>query len=58
MAIGSDFDGANMAAELSSLKEVPTLYDYLRLQNISKQSLDRLFFVNSYDFFDKVLTNT
>lgn len=57
MAIGSDFDGADMAKELSSLSDVPTLYDHLCLQNISKHAAERLFFINSYEFYTRVLTN-
>ena len=58
MAIGSDFDGALMDRTLSNLGDVPTLYDYLYLQNIPNVSLCKMFFDNSYNFFTRVLTNS
>lgn len=50
VAIGSDFDGANMAKELDSVDKIPRLYKYLS-KNYDKQLLDKLFYDNAFNFF-------
>mgnify|MGYP003530356986 CR=1 FL=1 len=57
MAIGSDFDGAAMHEELSSLTDVPKLYDVLISCGLSKQYAEKLTFNNSFAFYRSVLTN-
>ncbi len=51
LAVGSDFDGAEMSKKLDSIDKVPHLYDYLVGQNINKTILRKLFYDNAYKFF-------
>ncbi len=50
LSIGSDFDGAVMQNELSSIEKIYPLYnDFLRL-NYSDVLLEKIFFSNAYNF--------
>lgn len=53
LSIGSDFDGADMAAELYDISAVPTLYEYLKSRKIDENILNKIFFENAYNFFNK-----
>ena len=51
LAIGSDFDGATMHPELDGIQYVQSLYQFLADQNIDKHVLDKLFYLNAFNFF-------
>lgn len=53
LSIGSDFDGADMDASLCDISMVPILYRYLESKNIKEKILDKIFFYNAYNFFQK-----
>ena len=53
LSIGSDFDGATMSEKLSDISQVTTLYQYLKSKNIDEEILDKIFFTNAYNFFNK-----
>lgn len=54
IAIGSDFDGAEMNTALDSARCIPTLYAFLEEKGIQKNILEKLFFENAYKFFLKL----
>jgi membrane dipeptidase len=51
LAIGSDFDGATMHAELNGIQYVLPLYQYLADQGLNEQVLDKMFYLNAYNYF-------
>ena len=51
IAIGSDFDGADMSAELSDISKIPVLYKKMLNYGIDEKILQKIFFKNAYDFF-------
>lgn len=53
LSIGSDFDGADMHKDLHDISCVATLYQYLKSKKISEEILDKIFFYNAYNFFNK-----
>lgn len=53
LCIGSDFDGADMGKELYDISFVPKLYEYLKQKDINTEILDKIFFYNAYNFFEK-----
>lgn len=57
IAFGSDFDGAEMADELSETRDVPALYRYLADAGLKKTLLDKIFYQNALAFFDKMCDN-
>lgn len=57
LAIGSDFDGCQMNAELDSPDKMPNLYEYLLGRGLEKGLLERIFFGNAREFFLNVLQN-
>ena len=52
VAIGSDFDGADMPDGLKSVSDIENLYQ-LMVQYFGKALSDRIFYKNAYDFFGK-----
>ena len=54
IAIGSDFDGADMSDELSDISKVPDLYAYLENRGISAGTLKKIFYENAQNYFDKL----
>ena len=54
IAIGSDFDGADMLPELSDISKVPDLYTYLENRGISAETLKKIFYENAQNYFDKL----
>ena len=54
IAIGSDFDGADMSDELSDISKVPDLYAYLEKRGISAGTLKKIFYENAQNYFDKL----
>lgn len=53
LSIGSDFDGADMSDKLYDISAVPTLYKYLKSRKIDENILNKIFFDNAYNFFNK-----
>lgn len=54
IALGSDFDGAQMDAKLNKTEKIPTLYSFLEQRGIEKYLLDKIFFENGYKFIAKL----
>lgn len=53
IAIGSDFDGADMANELCDITKIPHLYTFLQQKGLEKGIIDKIFYKNAYLTFDK-----
>ena len=56
IALGSDFDGADMAEGLCDITKIPYLYAELREKGISERVLDKIFYKNAENYletFDK-----
>lgn len=56
IAIGSDFDGADMCENLNNISHIPCLYKFLEQKGINTATLDKIFYENAYNFietFDK-----
>ena len=53
IAIGSDFDGADMINELCDITKIPDLYTFLQQKGINNNVLDKIFYKNAYSTFDK-----
>ena len=51
IALGSDFDGAEMNEHLSDISKIPFLYDKLIDFGIEDSILQKIFFKNAYNFF-------
>lgn len=56
LAIGSDFDGADMPDDLKSIEDIEILYQ-LMVQYFGKQLTDKIFFENACSFFKRVSNN-
>lgn len=54
IAIGSDFDGAEMDEKLKILSQVPRLSCFLRKKGIEKRILDKIFYNNAHNFIAKL----
>lgn len=57
IAIGSDFDGAEMAPILSKTADIPLLFEALFCRGVKKSLLDAIFYENSLAFFSKMCEN-
>lgn len=55
IAIGSDFDGAQMDKKLKSSNDVEVLYEYLLQKSMPNDLLEKFFYKNSENFFNNVL---
>ena len=56
IAIGSDFDGADMSGSLCDISKIPFLYAKLNEKGIDKSVLDKIFYKNAENYletFDK-----
>jgi len=53
LAIGSDFDGADMPDDLHGIQSIPKLYELFLRHNYSESLIDQLFFSNAYKFFER-----
>lgn len=58
IALGSDFDGAKMADNLSDCSKLESLHDYLNSYFGDSCLVDKIFYSNAKQFFSKLLTNT
>ena len=50
IAIGSDFDGCDMPAEISGIERIENLYEYFLKRNYPQSLVDDIFFNNAYNF--------
>ncbi len=57
LSLGTDFDGAIMHKSLSNTMHLNVLKDYLTDKNIPEGVLNKIFFENSDNFYNRVLTN-
>ncbi len=53
IAIGSDFDGADMSYDLCDITKIPNLYAYLERKGFNTTILDKIFYKNAHLTFDK-----
>lgn len=53
LAIGGDFDGADIPHDMSGIDSMPELYELFLKQNYSQSLVDDIFFNNAADFFSK-----
>lgn len=53
LSMGSDFDGCDLSEKLADISYIPSLYKYLNSRNIDKEILNKIFFTNAYNFFNK-----
>ncbi len=51
LAIGSDFDGADMPADFMSIRDIGKLYEAFLKINYSEELVDKIFFANAFNFF-------
>ena len=51
IAIGSDFDGADMDKRLAKITDIPYLYRKMNEYGIDMKTLNKIFFENAYNFF-------
>lgn len=57
VAFGCDLDGTDLPEDWQGIAVMERLYAYFLRRNYSQDWLDRLFFQNARDFFDKALTS-
>ena len=55
IAIGSDFDGCDTDKRLDNTEKVMNLYTFLEQKGIKKDLLDKIFYANAVNFFDKTV---
>lgn len=55
LCIGSDFDGADMPKDISSIKSVYDLYEYFLKCNYKETLVDKIFFNNAYNKFKNII---
>lgn len=55
MALGSDFDGADIPGDLDRPEKVAGLYHYLLDRGLGKELCDKVFYRNALDFFQSNL---
>ena len=53
IAIGSDFDGADMSDDLCDITKIPDLYAFLLQKGLNNRLLDKIFYKNAHSTFDK-----
>lgn len=51
LAIGTDFDGAEMIDEIKSISDLHKIYNAFAKLNYSETLIDKLFFRNAYNFY-------
>ncbi len=50
VAIGSDFDGCDLANDINDIKSTEKIYELFLKENYSETLLNKLFFLNAYNF--------
>ena len=56
IALGSDFDGADIPGYLDSVEKVDNLYDALLADGLGKELAEKILFGNAYNFIRNNLT--
>lgn len=51
IAIGSDFDGADMPCQMENITKIPSLYEKLKDRGLNEALLYKIFYKNAYDFY-------
>lgn len=54
IAIGSDFDGAEMNEKLDNISKIPSLFSFLSKRGLQKELLFKIFFKNADNFIAKL----
>ena len=54
LALGTDFDGADMTGEIATSNDLEKLYYSFIENNFEKSVVDKIFFKNAYEFYDKL----
>lgn len=54
IAIGSDFDGAEMDKKLGKIEKVPDLYTFLKAKGLSDSLLHKIFYENANNYIAKL----
>ncbi|MBQ6847324.1 MAG: membrane dipeptidase [Clostridia bacterium] len=54
IALGSDFDGGQMDKSLDNIAKIPHLYDFLKNKGLKKALLNKIFYLNAYNFIAKL----
>ena len=54
IAMGSDFDGADMDKKLNNISKVPNFYRFLEEKNLGKELLDKIFYNNAEKFLENL----
>ncbi len=57
LAIGSDYDGCEINAELCGIDKMPRFEAFLQNKGLSKILTDKIFFENANNFFKNILQN-
>lgn len=57
VGIGSDFDGANIPAQMTGIESIEDLYEYFLTKNYNETLVDKIFFNNAYEFMNKYIKN-
>lgn len=55
VAMGTDFDGCDIHPDMDGIEKLGGLYDYLFKHGFGEALLDKIFFSNAQQFFDKLL---
>ena len=53
IALGSDFDGAELSAKLNCAFKVKNLFAFLKYKGLDERVLNKIFYENAYNFFAK-----
>lgn len=53
LALGSDFDGADMPNGVTGIESAEKIYEYFLIKNYSQILVDKIFFDNAYNFMKK-----
>lgn len=53
LAIGSDFDGADIPSEIKGIESLEDIYDYFLKKSYKEELLNKIFFYNAYNFMRK-----
>ena len=57
IALGSDFDGAEMSFFLSKTTHIPNLFNEFCSRGFKKSTVNKIFYKNAIDFFNKICEN-
>lgn len=53
IAMGSDFDGCEIPDDMKGIESIEELYNIFAKHNYSEELIDKIFFKNAFDFFNK-----